>query len=381
MTDNSRLLESRDTRIPENVETITRTADVPRKRASPPQEGPTSRKRQASPPGSPERPTYVRTFTGDTDYNPQSQRVIQEIPREIRVPNPLPLDPPDIVILPATARIIDYEQQTAAFRAAGGGPDPNAAHPVRPPIPRYIHDRTSPINVPAVQFATPNAAPTALVVGGRAVDDGSRPISAIALQTVLYVLNVNASGIIGQEAAREFFEHSQRWTNNYDVGQVISTKAVRCIDDQIHTDQDYPYAEETRKVWLQTLTVPQVAQLVLRYFRADTMTIALLERIVHWSLDVLEFARQQEVADYLDPLLTATKQLFPDAMRLAVYLEADPEIEGDRHIALEVEIVFPGLEAYLDRNRRWIAELCHICPAPLTCVFRLLLMPVAHEPA
>lgn len=111
------------------------------------------------------------------------------------------------------------------------------------------------------------------------------------------------------------------------------------------------------------------------------MTIALSERTAHWSLDVLEFARQQEVADYLDPLLTATKQLFPDSTRLAVYLEADPEIEGDRHIALEVEIVFPGLEAYLDRNRRWIAELCHVCPAPLTCVFRLLLMPVAHEPA
>ena len=69
-TDNSRLLESRDTRIPENVGTVTRTADCPRKRASPPQEGPTSRKRQASPPGSPERPTYIRTFARDTDYNP-----------------------------------------------------------------------------------------------------------------------------------------------------------------------------------------------------------------------------------------------------------------------------------------------------------------------
>ena len=81
---------------------------------------------------------------------------------------------------------------------------------------------------------------------------------------------MNASGIIGQEAARDFYEHSQRWTNNYDVGQIISSKAVRCIDDQIHADQDYPYLEETRKVWLQTLTVPQVAALVLRYFRADT---------------------------------------------------------------------------------------------------------------
>ena len=191
-------------------------------------------------------------------------------------------------MLPASNRIIDYELQTAAFcaqaagggqdpnaarpvsQAAGGGLDPNAARPVRPPIPQYIYDRYSLINVPNVQFATPGAASTALVVGGRAVDDGSRPISAIALQRVLYVLNVNASGIIGQEAAREFYEHSQIWTNNYDVGQVISTKAVRCIDDQIHTDQDYPYLEETRKVWLQTLTVPQVAALVLRCFRADT---------------------------------------------------------------------------------------------------------------
>ena len=115
--------------------------------SGPPQEGPTSRKRQASPPGSPERPTYARTFTGDTDYNPQPQRTIQEIPRDTQVPNPLPLNPPDIVVMPVTDRIIDYELQTAAFRAqaAGSGPDPNAAHPVRPPIPRYIHDRASPI--------------------------------------------------------------------------------------------------------------------------------------------------------------------------------------------------------------------------------------------
>ena len=98
-------------------------------------------------------------------------------------------------MLTASKSVIDYDLQTAAFRAqaAGGGPDPNAARPVRPPI----HDLTSPVSVPTVQFATPGTAPPALVVGGCAVDDGSRPISAIALQTLLYVLNVNASGIIG----------------------------------------------------------------------------------------------------------------------------------------------------------------------------------------
>ena len=79
--------------------------------------------------------TYVRllvTLIITPNPNESSQRVIQEIPRGIRVPTPLPLDPPGIVVLPATDRIIDYELQTAAFRAAGGGLDPNAAHPVRP---------------------------------------------------------------------------------------------------------------------------------------------------------------------------------------------------------------------------------------------------------
>ena len=120
--------------------TLTRTLDASRKRASPPQEGLTSRKRQASPPGSPECSTYACTFTGDTDYNPQPQRDIQVIPRDTWVPNPLLLDPLEIFVLPATHRIIDYELQTAAFRAqtAGDGPDPDEARPVRPPIPQYI---------------------------------------------------------------------------------------------------------------------------------------------------------------------------------------------------------------------------------------------------
>ena len=107
--------------------TLTRTADAPRKRASPPQEDPTSRKRQASPPGSPERPTYVCTFTSDTDYNPQPQRVIQEIPRDIRVPNPLPLDPPDIVLSSPQLIVLSIrscKQQRSVRKLQGAVPTP-----------------------------------------------------------------------------------------------------------------------------------------------------------------------------------------------------------------------------------------------------------------
>ena len=144
-TDNSKLLESRDKRIPDNVETLIRTSDASRKRASPP--------KRVSRHASDKLPHQGHRNTQRTHVrSPVTQIIIliQEIPRDTRVPNPLPLDPPEIVVLPATDRIIDYELQTAAFRAqaAGGGPDPNAARAVRPPIPQYIHDRTSLQTVP-----------------------------------------------------------------------------------------------------------------------------------------------------------------------------------------------------------------------------------------
>ena len=77
------------------------------------------------------------------------------------------------------------------------------------------------------------------------------------------VLNVKVSGIIGQEAARDFYEHSQRWTNNYDVGQVISTKAVRCIDGQIQ--------RRHVELWLQTLTVATSPSLLPLWYTAGTV--------------------------------------------------------------------------------------------------------------
>jgi hypothetical protein len=92
-----------------------------------------------------------------------------------------------------------------------------------------------------------------------------------------------------------------------------------------------------------------------------------------WPADVLDFATQQHVGAYLEPLLEATQRIFPTAQRTNVALERDPEIPDDCHITFEVRV--PGVspsDAAEGRNR-WIRELFSFCPTPLTCVFRLFL--------
>lgn len=121
----------------------------------------------------------------------------------------------------------------------------------------------------------PPAAPTPLVPGSNSSQmvpyqpfDNIRP-SSIALQAVLYILDVNDLGIISDAQAREFQEHSSRWNNNYTPAEVISRKAQQCIGDLILIDIDYPYHPHTKASWMTRLTVVQIALLVLRYFRTD----------------------------------------------------------------------------------------------------------------
>jgi hypothetical protein len=100
-----------------------------------------------------------------------------------------------------------------------------------------------------------------------------------------------------------------------------------------------------------------------------------------WPPEVLAFAKTAGVADYLDPLLQETRALFPTAPPRRVMVEDDPEIPNDRHIVWEIDIPFTGTSDYLQSQKRWVQALCRVCPAPLTCVFCLLLMPVPNGPA
>jgi hypothetical protein len=89
--------------------------------------------------------------------------------------------------------------------------------------------------------------------------------------------------------------------------------------------------------------------------------------------EVHAFAAEQGVALYLTAVLEMTQQRFPDARRLAVLVEEDPEIVNDRHIVIEIDLTGVTPEQYVERDWQWGHELFEICPAPLICVFRLSL--------
>jgi hypothetical protein len=95
-----------------------------------------------------------------------------------------------------------------------------------------------------------------------------------------------------------------------------------------------------------------------------------------WPADVLGFATQHQVADYLGPLWQALRQLFPTAEALRVFLEDDPEIRDDRHIVFDVRVPRDDVPDFVAAKRRWHDELFRVCPAPLACIFRLGLVLV-----
>jgi hypothetical protein len=87
------------------------------------------------------------------------------------------------------------------------------------------------------------------------------------------------------------------------------------------------------------------------------------------SPEVLAFAREQGVEQYVTPLIDLTRRIYPTATRFDVFLEDDPEIANDRHIILELDVPI-GLKEAREADWKWHTGAFEIVPAPLICVFR-----------
>jgi hypothetical protein len=86
--------------------------------------------------------------------------------------------------------------------------------------------------------------------------------------------------------------------------------------------------------------------------------------------EVVAFAREQGVEQYLPDLVEWARQVYPSASRFDVFTEDDPEIANDRHIVFELDVPLTVEEA-LEADRRWHRGVFKIMPAPLVCIFRL----------
>ena len=92
--------------------------------------------------------------------------------------------------------------------------------------------------------------------------------------------------------------------------------------------------------------------------------------------DVLALAARYDNAAYLQPLLEATRRLFPTARSLRVFTEKDPELRDVEFLVFEVEVPSADLPDYRAADKRWDAEYCRIVPRPHNCPFVFSLIPV-----
>ncbi|MGH7173014.1 MAG: hypothetical protein ACRELG_22250 [Gemmataceae bacterium] len=88
--------------------------------------------------------------------------------------------------------------------------------------------------------------------------------------------------------------------------------------------------------------------------------------------EVVAFAREQGVEQYLPGLVELSHSTFSSASRFHILLEGDPEIADDWHIVFRLAVPLDVPQS-LAADRQWIEGLYHLCPKPLVCIFRLSL--------
>ena len=95
-----------------------------------------------------------------------------------------------------------------------------------------------------------------------------------------------------------------------------------------------------------------------------------------WLPEVLEFATQHGLMEYLEPLREATHQLFPDLRCLRIFVETDDEVPDCRVLKFEVRAPFTTVDRSLQQQRAWFESFFEICPGPVRPLFCLLLLSV-----
>jgi hypothetical protein len=87
--------------------------------------------------------------------------------------------------------------------------------------------------------------------------------------------------------------------------------------------------------------------------------------------EVLAYAAEKGVEEFLDPHLEISKRLFPSAQRLDVHLEEDPEIADLRFIVFRVDVADMDVEQAARTQDQWIRESRRCCPPTPDCAFVL----------
>ncbi len=84
--------------------------------------------------------------------------------------------------------------------------------------------------------------------------------------------------------------------------------------------------------------------------------------------DVVDFCELRSLADKLDLVVDLVEQAFPDAQRVIVGMEQDPESD-QRWILVDALVGGPAKEVGL-RHRDCVRQLLHLLPWPTSTLIR-----------
>lgn len=106
--------------------------------------------------------------------------------------------------------------------------------------------------------------------------------------------------------------------------------------------------------------------------------LATAQEPVDWPEDLLALAEQQQLRHCLEPMLKATRDIFPTARSIKVYAETDFQNPPEKNIIFDVQV--PGLRFPQSRDARkaWHEEMFRRCPSPFLYHFLLHLELVSE---
>ena len=90
-------------------------------------------------------------------------------------------------------------------------------------------------------------------------------------------------------------------------------------------------------------------------------------------LDVLDVASENEIVDYLRPVLSATQEVFPSC-RITLHLEQDAEIESEQHIVVGVDVTGWSVDNMFLARNRCSEKFARVCPAEDSFIFQIRLV-------
>jgi hypothetical protein len=94
-----------------------------------------------------------------------------------------------------------------------------------------------------------------------------------------------------------------------------------------------------------------------------------------WPADVLEFAKREQVEQYLEPLRRELEALFPTA-EIKPEHDIDPELTGVACVAFNVTVPRADVPDYVAAYRRWHEAKRRVSPATVSHLFVMSLQPV-----